>query len=90
MSASLQARARKFLARPIPKGMAYVPDSLSERLIRSYAAGGEDEVDAELAELLDICIFEATDAAENKTGEEAAYFRECAEILQAIQAELHG
>lgn len=90
MSAELQARAKSFLDRPIPDGMPYVSDSLSERFISTYAATGTLAVDPELAELLGLCVLEAFHVADSKAGEEAEFFRESALILQAIQAELQG
>jgi hypothetical protein len=88
MSAQLQARAMAFLERPIPQGMPYVPDSVSEQFLVAYATDGKLDSDAVLAELLAICVAEAYSAARSKTGEEAAFFRESAEILEAIQVEL--
>ena len=88
MSAQLQARAKAFMARPIPQGMPYVPDSISERFLVAYATDGKLDLDPELGELLGICVAEAYNAAGSRTGEEAAFFRESAEILEAIQAEL--
>jgi hypothetical protein len=90
MSSKLQARAKVFLDRPIPDGMPYVQDSLSERFVAMYAADGSVALDAELSEILDICVLEAFNAADTKLGEEAEFFRESAEILQAIQAEVRG
>jgi hypothetical protein len=90
MSSKLQARAKAFLDRPIPEGMPYVPDSLPERFVALYATNGAVTLDAELSEILDICVLEAFNAADSKLGEEAEFFRESAEILRAIQAEVHG
>lgn len=90
MTSKLQARAKAFLDRPIPEGMPYVPDSLSERFVVMYAADGFLTLDPELSEILDICVLEAFNAADSKLGEEAEFFRESAEILQAIQAEVRG
>jgi hypothetical protein len=70
--------------------MTYVPDSISERFIATYAREGKTDVDAEQEELLAICVLESHRAAELKSGEEAAYFRESTEILEAIQAEIQG
>jgi hypothetical protein len=80
----LQERARAFLQRPIPEGMAYAPDSISERFIASYAAEGKADLDAELTELLGMCATEARRAAKAKSGGEAACFRESGEILGLI------
>jgi hypothetical protein len=88
MSARLQARAKAFLERPIPSGISYVPDSISERFIAAYATDGTIDVDAELAELLAICVLEGYSEAQSRSGEDAAYFRESAEILEAIQTEM--
>jgi hypothetical protein len=90
MSAELQARAKAFLDRQIPAEIRYVPDSLSERFLATYAAKGKVDLDGELAEILEICVIEAFHAADSKAGAEAEYFRECALLLQAIQAEAQG
>jgi hypothetical protein len=87
MSPKLQARAKAFLERPVPEGISYVPDSLSERFIAAYAEQGRLQLDADLSELLGICLIESFGAASGKTGGVAAYFRENAELLQAIKQE---
>lgn len=83
----LQQRARAFLQRPVPDGMAYVPDSISERFIATYAEEGRVKLDGELAELLELCVMEAELAADSKSGDEAAFFRESHEVLKGIQEE---
>ena len=86
--ATLQERAQAFLNRPIPAELAkkYVPGSLSELFIGSYA--DEGTLDAESAELIGICALESDAAAERyKTLEAKEYFSECASILVAIGAE---
>jgi hypothetical protein len=88
MSAQLRARAKAFLERPIPQGMPYVPDSISERFLVAYATDGKLDVDPEMLDLLEICILEGHNAADTKSGDEADFFRESAEILEAIQAEM--
>jgi len=90
MSASLQERAKAFLKRPIPKGMPYVPDSMSERFIVMYAEKGSVDLDAELTELLEICVVEGERAANEKSGAEQEFFKESAAILRAILAESRG
>jgi len=88
MSRQLRERARAFLERPIPEGMPYVPDSISERFIAVYAERGQLEPDPETVELLRICAVEAENAASMKTGEEQAFFRESGAILEAIFEEM--
>ena len=90
MSARLRTRAKAFVDRPIPEGMSYIPDSLSERFVATYAATGTVDLDPELAEILHLCVLEAFNASDGKIGEEAEFFRESALILHAIQAELRG
>ena len=85
---TLQERAQAFLDRPIPTELSkkYIPGSLSEMLIGACAAG--DALNAEGAELLSICVVESDAAAERyKTPDAKAYFRECANILNAMEAE---
>lgn len=84
----MQQRAQAFLSRPIPQELAkkYVSGSMSELFIGNYAVNGS--LDAEDAELIGICAFEADAAADRyKTPEAKAYFGECASILAAIGAE---
>ncbi|MFC1735359.1 hypothetical protein ACFL1X_04530 [Candidatus Hydrogenedentota bacterium] len=90
-SNALQGRAQRFLDRPIPEGMAYVPGSISEGMIRVYAATGSAESireDEEMMELLEICVVEGEAAAQTKSGKERAFFEESAAILRAIQLEI--
>ena len=87
MSMELQARTKAFLERPIPAEIRYVPDSLSERFLATYAASGAVDLDPEFAEIFDLCVLEAFHASDSKAGAEAEHFRECALLLQAIQAE---
>ncbi len=85
---ALQERAQAFLNRPIPAELAkkYVPGSISELYIGNYVVN--DLLDAEGADLLAICAYEAEDAVNRyKTPETKAYFSECAGILAAIEAE---
>ena len=87
MSAELQARAQSFLKRPHPAGLAYAPGSMAEQFIAAYANDGHLDLDPESGQMLEICAFEAFEAAKRRAGEQAAFFQETAEILQAIQAE---
>ena len=87
MSNQLQQRAQSFLERPIPDGLPYAPDSMSERFVRAYATDGVVELDAELTELLGICVMEAEFASKSKSPEEAEFFGESCEILSEILAE---
>lgn len=86
--ATLQERSQAFLNRPIPAELAkkYVPGSLSELFIGTYAADGS--LDAESAELIRIYASESDAAADRyETPEAKEYFGECASILAAIEAE---
>jgi len=59
---------------------------VSDLFIGNYALNGL--LDAEDAELIEICAFESDAAADRyKTPEAKAYFDECASILAAIEAE---
>lgn len=88
MSQALQQRAKDFLMRPIPKGIKYVKDSISERIVATYAKNGSLKADAELLELLELCAMETAGAIESHEGEASEYFKESAAILDAIQAEV--
>ena len=87
---SLQQRAKDFLARPVPADVRYVPDSLSERFIRQYAESDKAGLADEQAELLQICMLEAYAASEEGSPARQAYFRETAELLEAILEEQGG
>jgi hypothetical protein len=83
-SMTLQQRAKAFLERPVPKGMPYVSDSISERFIAEYAATGKVKLDIESLELLQLCVLEGDNAAQQKQGAEREFFLESAAILRAI------
>lgn len=87
---NLQQRAKAFLERPIPKGMPYVPDSISERFIAEYAATGKVVLDGETHELLQICVLEGDNTAQQKQGAEREFFMESAAILRVIAEESRG
>ncbi len=87
---TLQQRAKAFLKRPIPEGMPYVPDSISERFIAEYAQTGAVKLDGELLELLEICVMEGDNAAQQNTGAQRDFFTESAAILRGILNEARG
>ncbi len=88
MSAELRARAKAFLHRAVPEDVPYAPDSIAERLIATYAERGRLPDDPETAELLELAGMESAAMADRMGSTAGAeYFREGAEILQAIQAE---
>jgi hypothetical protein len=88
MSAELQARAKAFLQRTIPAGIDYVPNSIAEELIATYARRGQLPGDAETAELLGLAGMESSALAGQLTDPEAAgYFRESSLILEMMLAE---
>ena len=88
----LQARAKAYLERPIPEGRPYVADNLTDGFIAQYAAEGKIDHDPEVMELMQICILEAELAAEapDRPPEQQAFFRESAEILKDIHAEMES
>ena len=95
MSSELKARIAAFLARPVPKSLAYIRGSFAESLLTSYAERGGIDLDAETAELIDLCVRDslATASAMPQSSLEAAtYLRESAELLAAVasEAEQHG
>lgn len=88
MSAELQTRAEAFLQRPIPKGLDYVPDSIAERFIATYAKERRLPDDPDLRELLELTCMESSQMADTHADPEVAeYFRESVAILEAILAE---
>ena len=88
MSAELQARAKAFLQRPVPKTLDYVADSMAEQMLATYAKRGRLPEDSESAELLELVIMQSSEMARQAGATEIGeYFRESAAILEAIQAE---
>ncbi len=84
----LQTRAKAFLQRTIPAEIDYVPGSIAESLIATYAECGHLSLDAETAELLGLAGMESQAAAGRYSNPAAVdYFRETAAILEAILAE---
>ncbi|BDI33571.1 hypothetical protein CCAX7_56220 [Capsulimonas corticalis] len=84
----LKERGLVFLNRAIPEEMAsrYAPGSMADMLIAGYVQNGV--VDAEIAQFVGICAFECREAAKKYSSNEAkAYFYECADILDAIDAQ---
>ena len=84
----LQERAKKFFTMPIPKGMDYVPDSISERFIAEYAENGKVELDGELEELLHLVVMDLEIVEGAKPGTEEAFMNESAIILTKIANEV--
>jgi len=88
MSIELQARARSFLARTIPEGIRYVPNSIAERFIRMYANEGGLPQDEDTMELLGLAAMESCAIVDRlKDGPAREYFRESSAILESILAE---
>ena len=82
-AAGLRRRCQVFVDKQPPPEVEYVPGSISERWMRHFAAGGA--FDAEMIELLGLCIIEASDAEEQmKTPEAKRYFRESGQLLRSI------
>jgi hypothetical protein len=82
----LRTRAKNFLTQPIPKEIRYVPGSIAELVIETYAAGGK--FDEELLELGELCTMTIDEVVESHVTPEAQdYFRECKSILEAILVE---
>lgn len=88
MSAELQQRARAFLKREIPSGIDYVPHSLAENFIATYARRGRLADDDDTAELVGMAGMEASAMADDlKDPAAAEYFRETSNLLEAILSE---
>jgi hypothetical protein len=88
MSTELQARAKDFLQRAIPEAIGYVPNSIAERFIRTYAAEGELPEDADTMELLGLAAEESCSMADQlKDPKAVEYFRESSAILESMLAE---
>ncbi len=87
---NLQERAKAFLEKPIPKGMPYAPNSITERFIAEYATTGKIMLDVESRELLQLCVFEGNNTAQRKKAAEREFFLESSAILRTIQEESQG
>ncbi|VTR99409.1 hypothetical protein [Tuwongella immobilis] len=83
--ADLAGRIKAFLNRQPPAEVNYVPGSLVEGLMATYAIAGR--LDAEGRLLLGICEAELAKLVASKTGPAADYFGECLAIVKAIQEE---
>ena len=84
MTNTLQQRARDFLARPVPKELDYVPDSVAELLIADYAASGTPPQDPEMLEVLHIIVVEENEPTDYKNVDVRDYMQESHDILKAI------
>lgn len=87
---ALQLRAKRFLDRPVPKGMNYVPNSYAEQFIRQYAETGTLTLDKEMEEIFQITVQESQNVQKRGSLAERNYLKESADILVAIQAELEA
>ena len=88
MSTELKARAQQFLKRAVPEAVGYVPNSMAEQMIATYARRGKLPDDPETAELLELILMESSALAESDSAPEVHdFFHESAAILEAIQAE---
>jgi len=88
MSTELQSRAKSFLKRTIPAGVHYVPNSIAERFIKSYAQEGQLPDDAETMELLGLAAMETCSMIDQLKDPAALdYFRESSAILESMLAE---
>ena len=84
---ALQARAKQFLARPIPEELkpTYAPGSLADIVVTQCAKG--EAIDGELLELAEMAAMTYEDAiADAKTTELKDYYTECQSILQELVA----
>jgi hypothetical protein len=81
----LQDRTGAFLKQPIPEGMDYVPDSLSERFLAEYARDGRLALEAEIAEILAMMVEDAdSDESMQYNPGEREYIRESQQLLKEI------
>jgi hypothetical protein len=81
----LADRIKEFLNRQPPADVNYVPGSLVEGLMATYATEGRLDPEGDM--LLGICEVELTKTVAAKSGPAADYFGECLAIVQAIQGE---
>ena len=85
MSSTLQSRAAKFLARPIPEELkpSYTPNSLADIVISQCATG--EEIDPELLDIAGMAAAEYDEAIERaETDDLKEYYRECQSILAEL------
>lgn len=87
VTATLRARAKQFIARPIPEELKphYAPGSLADMVVAQIAEG--ELIDGELAEVAEMAAVAYDDAiAGAATAELKDYYRECQAILQEVTA----
>ena len=90
MSATLQARAKAFVGRAVPKELDYAPGSIAERVIAQYAEAGALEAGSDFAELIELATMEAAAAVDRHDGQARAYMAESAVILEEITREMQA
>jgi len=87
MSVELQNRARAWLEQPQRNAPEYQPDSMADWFIGVYAANGRVDLTGDYLAYLRAGVSGSLDVAKRSSGQDAAFFREAAEILRAIEAE---
>jgi hypothetical protein len=87
MSAEIQNRARAWLNQPQRRTPDYAADSMTDWFIASYATSGHVDLSGDWLQYLRSGVVESLEAAQRNSGEDAAFFREAAEILKAVEAE---
>ena len=88
MSAELQNRARAWLSQPQRLAPEYAADSMADWFIGSYATSGQVDLSGDWLHYLRSGVAENLEATERSSGQDAAFFREAAEILKAVEAEV--
>lgn len=78
----LTEQIKLFLNSEPPKGVAYVPGSLVEMLLATYAVEGRLDKDA--TELMKLCQIELDIAVAEKTGADKAFFAESADLVREV------
>jgi hypothetical protein len=80
----LAARIKEFLNRRPPAEVNYVPDSLVEGLMATYATKGQLDIERKM--LLGLCESELAKIVTQKTGPARDYFGDCLALVREILA----
>ena len=87
MSVELQNRAKAWVGQPQRSTPEYQLDSMADWFIGVYAANGRVDLTGDYLAYLRAGVSGSLDVANRSSGQDAAFFREAAEILRAIEAE---
>lgn len=87
MSLELQNRAKAWVGQPQRSAPEYRLNSMADWFIGVYASNGQVDLTGDFLDYLRAGLSGSLEEAKRSSGQDAAFFREAAEILRAIEAE---